>query len=417
MSANPVAVIEAMNKKNAAQVAELIQASPDVCNTVAEGHGLTPFQHACNFARRDFALQMLAAGADHLQRAHGSSYEGQLPLHLAIGGSNSASQKEVDERTDLAVALLEKGSPVDAQALALACSLGAGKAKKLAALLVPKLPDGAIAAGGGDLLRAAVEYDHPEAVAAAIACKKIDLDSGSASFPKGTTALHLAVKKRNAPLVSALVAAGARSDIANAKGETARSLANKALLAVLDGKAAPAPKPAPAPAAGGAEGYDTWLEKILEGPDRRQDAGGLRGLAHRARRGVARRVHPDVPALQAQRGAEEEGRAASRKAPRRVARCGEALRPLVGGRSPSAELRRPGLRRTREAPRRLRRRSGSSGRASSSRSRGSRRASSPATSRSSRWARSSGWTCRTRSARTPTPTGSTTRRCRSSRRR
>ena len=232
-------MIEAMNKKDLKTVQALVASSPGLINTPSAVHEGSPFHHALRFGRRDFALLFLSKGADPAAPAS----DGLLPLQLVVEGAPNFTQAQVDERTAMAEALLAKKSPLTPDLVLNACVMGAGKARKLAKILLDKkAPLTAVSSYSGyTVLHAAAEYDHPEVFSAALQAK-VKVDAVTTSFPKGTTALHLAVKKRATKYIEQLVAAGARSDLANQRNETARSLAPKALLPLLEGKAAAAPK-------------------------------------------------------------------------------------------------------------------------------------------------------------------------------
>ncbi len=230
------AMIDAMNKKDLKKLEALVVSSPALINTPSETHDGSPFHHALRFGRRDFALLLLSRGADPLKPAS----DGLTPLQLVVEGAPNLTQAQVDERTSMAEALLAKKSPLTPDLVLNACVMGAGKARKLAKLLLDHQAP-LTGADGYTVLHAATEYDHPEVFTAALRAK-VKVDALTTSFPKGTTALHLAVKKRATKYIEQLVAAGARSDLANQKNETARSLAPKALLPLLDGKVAPPPK-------------------------------------------------------------------------------------------------------------------------------------------------------------------------------
>lgn len=239
-------LIEAMRRKDFTQVVALSRASPALINLPSGEEAASPFHNACTFGQREFALFFLENGGD----IHSLSGEKKTPLQCVIvpgGHITNLTQAQVDDRTAIAQALINAGSKLTPDLILGACSMGAGKARKLVTLLLAR---GAPLTGtedysGGTLLHDAVEYGHTEVVVAALANKKIPIDRGIKTYPVGNTALHIAAKKKLRPMIEMLLAAGARSDLVNARGETARTLAPKALLPLFDGKAAAPAKAAP----------------------------------------------------------------------------------------------------------------------------------------------------------------------------
>ena len=234
--------IKAMRKKDLPKVRALLGASAAAVNTVSPADGGSPFHVACRDGRRDFALLFLEHGAN----VTAPDPESLSPLQLVIGAGggwiSTLSQAQVDERTAVAEALLQRGAKLTDDLLLNACQMGGGKARKLAAALLARgAPLTGQAENGATVLHSAVEYDHPEVFAAAL--KKVPVDAAITSYPIGNTALHLAAKKKSRVYIEQLVAAGARSDLVNARKETARTLAPKALLPLFDGQAAAPPKP------------------------------------------------------------------------------------------------------------------------------------------------------------------------------
>lgn len=244
MTSNPI--LSLLAKKSFAKAYEAVRQDPTLINTPDEG-GDTPFQWACRFGDKATMMTFLELGADLTLR----DAEGALPLELVADGSPYATAAQVADRTAMAVALLEARCPLGDGALERACSLGAGKASDLVKLLIARAAKGDfVDAQGATLLHVACTYDLPEALDYGLRLG-VDVNKATtASFDGGTTALHIAVKKRRTPMVEKLLAAGARADLVNKRKESPLSLAKGALRKVLEGpsNAAPAGPAAAAPA-------------------------------------------------------------------------------------------------------------------------------------------------------------------------
>ena len=245
MASNPV--LSLLRKKSFAKAYEDAAQNPTLINTPDDG-GDTPFQWACRFGDKATMMKFLDLGADVTKRdAEGS----EVPLELVADGSPYATEAHVADRTAMAVALLKAKCPLGDAVLAKACGLGAGKARELVKLLIAAKAKGDFVDDqGATILHVACAYDLPEALDYGLSLGVDVNKTNTASFDGGTTALHLAVKKRRTAMVEKLVAAGARSDLVNKRKESPLSLANGALRKVLEGKPAPAPaRPASAAAA------------------------------------------------------------------------------------------------------------------------------------------------------------------------
>ena len=224
----------AMNKRDLPEVEYLLGEDPKLVNTLSATHQGSPFHHALRLGRREFSLYFIAHGADLALR----DSEGKTPLELVIEAAPNFTQVQVDERTLTAQKLLEKGSPLTETLLLNACLMGAGKAKALVTALLAR--GASVTAvhpySGYTVLHAAAEYDHPEAFAAALG--RVNVDAVTTSYPRGTTALHLAVKKRVTKFVQQLVKAGARADLLDERKDSALAIAPKNLRPLLEGKPA-----------------------------------------------------------------------------------------------------------------------------------------------------------------------------------
>lgn len=242
------ALLSLLRKKQHDKAFALARATPALVNAVsAEEPAETPFLWALRFGDAKAALELLALGGDVARKDE----EGLTPVEVACDGSPYATQAQVDARTAIVEALLAKGAPIGAQALYRAAGLGAGKARALVRTLVAARAP-VTRSEEETLLHVACAYDLPEALEAGLAA---GLDPNAAipasGFDGGSTALHVAVKKKREALAARLVAAGADPERKNKRGETPRSLATGALKKILAGDA-PAPKAAPpAPKASG----------------------------------------------------------------------------------------------------------------------------------------------------------------------
>lgn len=249
-----------LRKKQYDKAFALARATPALVNAgTPDDPAETPLLWALRFADAKAALELLALGGDVAR----TDEEGLTPVEVACDGGINASQAQVDARTALVELLLAKGAPIGGHALYRATNLGAGKARALVKLLcAAKAP---IATEEGEtLLHAACAYDQPEALEAGL---KAGLDPNEAtpveSYDGGTTALHVAVKKKREALVARLVAAGADPERKNKRGDTPRSLATGALKKVLAGDT---PAPAAAPPAKKASGPEALVAAIWAAP-------------------------------------------------------------------------------------------------------------------------------------------------------
>jgi len=253
-----------LRKKSFAKAYELARKAPRTVNEPETGDASdTPFQWACRFGDKATMREFLALGGDVAKPA---ADDGRVPLELVADGSPYATAAHVEARTEMAAALLEAKAPLGPEALELACNLGAGKARALVALLIAAGAKGDFVSGGSTILHLACTYDLPEALEYGLS-SSVDVNAAidASAFDGGSTALHVAVKKRRTAMVERLVAAGARADLADKRGATAHSLATAALRKVLEGKpaaAAPAPKRAKDPAA--------ILEQLWKAPSDRE---------------------------------------------------------------------------------------------------------------------------------------------------
>jgi uncharacterized protein (TIGR02996 family) len=209
-------------------------------------------------------LELLKLGANLTER----DQEGELPIEIVADGSPYATEAHVKARTAMVAALLEAKSPLGDKVLEKACGLGAGKARDLVKLLIAAKAKGDfVEEDGSTILHVASEYDLPEALEYGLKC---GVDPNATIRPQdfrgGTTALHLAVKKRNAAMVERLVAAGARADVVNKRKESPLTLANGALRALLEGKAAPAKAKANAAPAKKGKGMTEILAQLWKAP-------------------------------------------------------------------------------------------------------------------------------------------------------
>jgi uncharacterized protein (TIGR02996 family) len=234
----PDDVITAMNQRDLPEVEYLLGQEPKLVNAVSATHQGSPFHHALRSGRREFALYFIAHGAD-LELRDG---EGKTPLELVIEAAPNLTQVQVDERTLTAQTLLEKGSPLTEPLLLNACLMGGGKAKALVTTLLARGAEVTAVHpfSGYTVLHAAAEYDHPEAFTAALG--KVDVDAVTTTYPRGTTALHLAVRKRATKRVQQLVKAGARADLLDERRDSALAIAPKNLRPLLEGKQEPKPE-------------------------------------------------------------------------------------------------------------------------------------------------------------------------------
>ncbi|MFO0550728.1 MAG: ankyrin repeat domain-containing protein [Polyangiaceae bacterium] len=279
-------LIQLLRKKQHDKAFLLARETPALVNApIPDEDGETPFLWALRFGDSKSSLELLALGAD-------VSYldnEGLTPVEVAIDGSPYATQAHVDARTEIVAALLAKGAPMGASALVRAASLGAGKARALVALLIKAgAPTGVERREGGrgdvsgappswsstegivvdvddmTLLHLACTYDLPEALEAGLAAG-IDPNApvAAGSFDGGSTALHIAVKKRRDAMVARLIAAGADPERKNKRGESPMSLATAALKKVLAGGA---PPPKAGPPAKKPKGPDELLAAIWAAP-------------------------------------------------------------------------------------------------------------------------------------------------------
>jgi len=234
-----------LRKKSFAKAYEAARKNPRLVNepeTGSEGASDTPFQWACRFGDKATMLELLALGGDVTKPAE----EGRVPLELVADGSPYATAAQVEARTEMAAALLRAKAPLGAEVLELACTLGAGKARELVKMLIAAGAKGNFVSGGSTILHVACTYDLPEALEYGLQ-SGVDVDSAidASAFDGGSTALHIAVKKRRTAMVERLVSAGARADLVDKRGASPQSLATAALRKILEGKPAAAPAPAP----------------------------------------------------------------------------------------------------------------------------------------------------------------------------
>lgn len=234
-------LIALASKKKIPELVAAVKADPKLLTAKSTNwYGTTAFHHACCYVNRAAALALLELGADPNRPAPCSTEEPHTPLEYVCSGRSSETQANVDDRVAIARALFAAGARVTPSLLLNACDLGAGKSRELVALL---LEHRAPLAEPG-LLTTAVEYDHAAVVEALLADPSPELvNEGVGSF--GGTPLHVAVKKRAVRYIELLVAAGARADLENSRGQTPRSIAPKNLLPLLEGGPAPEKKKAP----------------------------------------------------------------------------------------------------------------------------------------------------------------------------
>ena len=255
-----------LRKKSFAKAFEAAQKNPKLLDLPETGEGAsdTPFQWACRFGDKATMLTFLGLGADLGKRA---AEDGKTPLELVADGSPYATAAHVEARTEMAAALLKAKAPLGDSVLELACNLGAGKARELVKLLIAAGAKGDFVSGGSTILHVACTYDLPEALEYGLNCGA-DLDSqiDAKAFDGGQTALHVAVKKRRLPMIERLVAAGARTDLADKKGATPASLGTGAIKKLLEGKA----DAKPAPKAKSAKDPAALLARLREAPDDRE---------------------------------------------------------------------------------------------------------------------------------------------------
>lgn len=248
MDAAPL--LQLLRKKQHDKAFALARATPALVNAgIAAEDGETPFLWALRFGDAKAALELLALGGDVARK----DAEGALPLEIAIDGSPYATQAQVDARTTIVEALLGKGAPIGEQALVRAANLGAGKAGAMVRALVAKgAPTGGVDEEGMTVLHLACAYDLPEALEAGLA-GGVDPNAvvAARAFDGGSTALHVAVKKKREAMVARLLAAGADPEAKNKRGETPTSLATGAIKKVLAGGAPAGAAPAPAKKAKG----------------------------------------------------------------------------------------------------------------------------------------------------------------------
>lgn len=263
MSSNDLLAL--LRKKSFAKAYDLARKAPRAVNEPETGDASdTPFQWACRFGDQATMLEFLALGGDVGKPA---AEDGRVPLELVADGSPYATAAHVEARTEMATALLRAKAPLGPEVLELACNLGAGKARELVKLLIAAGAKGDFVSGGSTLLHVACTYDLPEALEYGLS-SGVDVNAtiDASAFDGGSTALHIAVKKRRTAMVERLVAAGARADLADKRGATAHSLATAALRKLLEGKpaapTAPAPKRAKDPAA--------ILEQLWKAPTDRE---------------------------------------------------------------------------------------------------------------------------------------------------
>ncbi len=235
-------LIALAGKKKIPELVAAVKADPKLLTAKSTGwYGTSPLHHACCYVNRAAALALLELGADPNRPAPCSTEEPHTPLEYVCSGRSSETQANVDDRVAIARALFAAGARVTPSLLRDACELGAGKSRELVALL---LEHRAPLEGPG-LLTAAVEYDHAAVVEALLAGQPSpDLVNEGAKTFDGTP-LHVAMKKRAVRYIELLVAAGARADLENSRGQTPRSIAPKNLLPLLEGGAAPEKKKAP----------------------------------------------------------------------------------------------------------------------------------------------------------------------------
>ncbi len=199
-------------------------------------NGATPLHHACCFLFKPAVLALLEHKPPLDLARPCDSDEAQTPLEFACNVGNDTQQLS-DDRLEVARALLAAGAKVKPGLIARACG---PRSQPLVELLLEHHAP----IDGPELLLRAVEYDHPKLVAALLARPKPNVNE-TGGFPAGSTALHVAVKKRLVKYVELLIKAGANPDLKNSRGESPRDLAPQKLHALLDGGAAPAPAPAP----------------------------------------------------------------------------------------------------------------------------------------------------------------------------
>jgi ankyrin repeat protein len=226
-------LLDAIGDGQLSKAKALLSASPSLVAEVSAQHECTALHYACRHARREAALLLIELGAD----VNTPDLAGESPLECAVIGSATEAPytvKALKDRQVLVEALLRAGANIAPGLVTDACEQGRGKVRPLVAAL---LAHGA-RLEGAELLHAAVEYDLPEVVDALLA-QGANLDEGTtggfgSKHPRGTTALHIAVKKGAIRYIELLVAAGARTDIANEKDQTARSLAPRKLIPMLE---------------------------------------------------------------------------------------------------------------------------------------------------------------------------------------
>jgi uncharacterized protein (TIGR02996 family) len=231
MAANPL--LPLLQKKKFADAYKLARQEPKLVDA-RDGDDDSPFQWACRFGDQATMLELLKLKPKLTVR----DAEDELPIELVADGSVYATAAHVAARTAMAKALLAAKSPLGDKVLAKACQLGAGKARDLVKLLVAqKAKADFVEEDGSTILHVAAEYDLPEALEYGL---KAGVDPNvkirDSDFRGGTTALHIAVKKRRTEMVAKLVAAGAKPDVANKRKETPLTLANGALRTILEGK-------------------------------------------------------------------------------------------------------------------------------------------------------------------------------------
>lgn len=255
-------LIQLLRKKQHDKAFALARATPALVNTpIPDEDGETPFSWALRFGDARAALELLTLGGDVSR----PDSEGLVPVEIAAEGSPYATQAHVDARTEIIAALLAKGAPIGPSALVRAACLGAGKARALVQLLIKAgAPAKGLDVDDMTLLHLACTYDLPEALEAGLAAG-VDPNApvAAGSFDGGSTALHIAVKKKREAMVARLVAAGADPERKNKRGETPMSLATGALKKVLAGGAPPPKGPAPAKKA---KGPDELLAAIWSAP-------------------------------------------------------------------------------------------------------------------------------------------------------
>lgn len=265
----PDAVIGLFKKASLPKLEAAIAAEPHLVTARTDPSrwsGTSPLHHACCYPNLAALRVLLSVPKVEVNLALPcADADPATPLEWLCCAAEYDSQQLTDDRIAGVKLLLARGAKVSANALLTAI------APKSHGLVQVLLDHGAPFPTNGQqlaqLLGLAVERNHPVLSQRLLETTKVDVNTVLEDvYPRGSTALHLATKKRNEDIIAMLVKAGADAKLKNHDGKSVYDLLPKKLHPLLEGGAAPTPKPAAKPSV--AASADV-MASIWQSPDDR----------------------------------------------------------------------------------------------------------------------------------------------------